>query len=65
MRSALRLAGNRNAIIKLFPRADHDILIERRRYADGYLEYLVDWIFNRTRKDAPRNVCVAGPFCSP
>jgi pimeloyl-ACP methyl ester carboxylesterase len=60
MRSALRLAGNHDAIIKLFPRADHDMIIERRRYADGYLEYLVDWIFNHTRKDAPRNVALRG-----
>jgi hypothetical protein len=66
MRSALRLAGNRDVTVKLFPNADHDMIIaaangsdgylERSRYADGYLEYLIGWIVNHamaTRTDHP------------
>lgn len=59
MRSALRLAGNRDATVKLFPQADHDMIVaagegsdgylDRNRYADGYLEYLVEWIADHTR----------------
>jgi pimeloyl-ACP methyl ester carboxylesterase len=59
MRSALKLAGNRDVTVKLFPNADHDMIIAagkgsdgylaRSRYADGYLEYLVRWIVDHTK----------------
>lgn len=60
MRSALRLAGNRNATVKVFPGADHDIIavpgpgradyLSRGRYAAGYLEYVVQWIVGQTQR---------------
>jgi pimeloyl-ACP methyl ester carboxylesterase len=58
MRSALRLAGNRDVTVRIFPGADHDILVAESKgsrrevihksYAHGYLEYLTAWIVDRS-----------------
>ena len=43
---ALSKAGNKDYTIKLFPRANHRIMVDNG-YAEGYLEAMTDWLVER------------------
>lgn len=56
MESALKKAGNTHYAIKVFPNADHSIMIVsdqgRPRLAPGYIEFITEWLLktvNRSR----------------
>ena len=55
MRSAFRLANNRAATVRIFPNADHDIIVNDaagKSYAENYLNYLIEWIVDRSNHGA-------------
>jgi alpha-beta hydrolase superfamily lysophospholipase len=51
MEGALRKAGNRDFTVKVFPKANHSILVTsesgRPRLALGFLDFITDWLLKR------------------
>jgi pimeloyl-ACP methyl ester carboxylesterase len=54
---ALRKAGNPDAMIVMFPRANHRILVDdSSEFASGYLDLLADWTASRTSATTRQNL---------
>ncbi len=51
MESALKKAGNKDFTLKVFPKADHSILVPsgsgRPVLAPGFLDFITDWLLKR------------------
>jgi pimeloyl-ACP methyl ester carboxylesterase len=50
MEQALKKGGNKDFTIKIFPKANHSIMVSeqgRQRLAAGYLDFMTDWILKR------------------
>ena len=50
MEQALKKGGNKDFTIKIFPKANHSIMVSeqgRQRLAPGYLDFMTDWLLKR------------------
>jgi len=61
IRTALERAGNRDVTLRVFPRADHELVVSELtntwqwpRLASGFVPLLTDWAASRAKTSSPR-----------